>query len=241
MPESIQTRIYHPHAGIPELLADDAETMGVVRALRLQPGAHFGCFNGDGMECVYAIQSIEKRQLTAGLVSQTPNPRDPQQDLTILLASTKGKTKDTMVKELTALGATKIVLYHAERSVSLPDEKQTERLRKIAVESCRQCERSTIPRVEIIPRELHQLPTNTFTSPLICFYEKAQPEAMPRWDSSASKATLVFGPEGGFTEKEIAFLNRKDAQFCSLGRRILRAELAVSVGTVLVQYQRGGM
>ena len=238
MQTTIKTRIYHPNAGLPELIADDPDTLGVAKTLRLHPNDQIACFNGDGMENIYSILSVEKRLLTAKRISQQPNPRDPKLDLTILLASTKGKTKDQMVKELTALGATRVLLYHAQRSVSLPEEKQTERLQKIAIESCRQCERSTIPKVDIIPKELHQLDSEIFGNTPICFYEKTSPEDLPQLSPSDQSVTLIYGPEGGFTDQEFKLLKTKNTQFCSLGRRILRAELAVSVGTSIVQYQR---
>lgn len=238
MSESVRTRIYHPNAGLPELIADDPDTLGVAKTMRLKQGDLFGCFNGDGKEYLYKIESIEKRLLTSTLRSSEENPRDPKQELTILLASTKGKTKDQMVKELTALGATNIMIYHAVRSVSIPDESKTEHLQKVATEACRQCERSTIPTVTIASCFLHQLDENLFDNQLICFYEKANSGELPQVNENKSALTLVFGPEGGFTNEEIEFLQNHNANLCSLGRRILRAELAVSVGATLVQFQR---
>jgi 16S rRNA (uracil1498-N3)-methyltransferase len=238
MSETIRTRLYHPNAGLPELIADDPDTLGVAKSMRLQPGDWFGCFNGDGKENTYTVTSTEKRMLTATLQSSEENPRDPKHELTVLLASTKGKTKDQMVKELTALGATSIIIYHAVRSVSLPETNKTEHLQKVAVEACRQCERSTIPTVEIAPHFLHQLDKDVFQNQLICFYERSNQDDLPAIENQESPITLVFGPEGGFTDEEIALLQKHDAKLCSLGRRILRAELAVSVGATLVQYQR---
>lgn len=239
MSANIRTRIYHPNAGLSEWMADDPDTLGVARTLRLQQGDLFACFNGDGYENVYSVQSVDKRLLTATLLHREINPRDPQQELTVLLASTKGKTKDLMVKELTALGTTRIVFYHAVRSVSLPDEKKTDQWLKAAVEACRQCERSTIPNVDLSPHPLHHLDAEIFHSQLICFYEKSKPENTPVIYDKNLPITLVFGPEGGFVDDEIDFLKQHNAQLCSLGRRILRAELAVSVGVAIVQFQRG--
>lgn len=239
MSDKVRTRIYHPNAGLQELLADDPDSLGVARAMRLQAGEWFACFNGDRYENRYRIQTVEKRFFSASLLTRELNPRDPQLELTVLLASTKGKTKDMMVKELTALGATQIVFYHAIRSVSLPDEKASEHLFKTAIEACRQCERSTIPAVEVLPYPLHQLNRKLFQHQTICFYEKSDPSALPVITKSKEPLTLVFGPEGGFADEEIDFLKAHDAQLCSLGRRILRAELAVSAGTVMAQFQRG--
>lgn len=238
MSESVRTRMYHPNAGLPELIADDPDMLGVAKTMRLKPGDLFGCFNGDGKENLYKVETIEKRLITSTLLSSEENPRDPKHELTVLLASTKGKTKDQMVKELTALGATHIIIYHAVRSVSIPDESKREHLQKVATEACRQCERSTIPTVTIATCLLHQLDEKLFNHQLICFYEKSNPNDLSTVKDNESPITLVFGPEGGFTNEEIAFLQSHNANLCSLGRRILRAELAVSVGATLVQFQR---
>ncbi|MGI6455788.1 MAG: RsmE family RNA methyltransferase [bacterium] len=233
------TRLYHPEAGNPFIHASDEDTLAVQRVLRLRTGERVICFSGDGMEYFYLIEAVESRALCLSLLESQPNARDPRRQLTVCIASTKGRTKDRMVKDLTPLGVSRIVFYEAERSVAKPEPKQQERLWKIAVEACRQCGRSTVPQVDSIPAGLPELWAQEQFNPkqVILFWERAavEPFSLPFPEGAQ---TLLFGPEGGFSEAEIAFLQGQSLQTASLGRRILRSELAVVVGVTLVQAQR---
>ena len=48
---------------------------------------------------------------------------------------------------------------------------------------------------------------------------------------------LLIGPEGGFSEQEIAMSERAGAQSCTLGKRILRSETAGAAALAMIQYE----
>jgi 16S rRNA (uracil1498-N3)-methyltransferase len=50
---------------------------------------------------------------------------------------------------------------------------------------------------------------------------------------------LLVGPEGGFTDEEIAACLERGARLATLGPRILRFETAAIVGCALVQHLAG--
>ena len=51
------------------------------------------------------------------------------------------------------------------------------------------------------------------------------------------KVLLVFGPEGGLSEKEIAKLSEAGFVLCALGPRILRTETAPLYALSAISYQ----
>jgi 16S rRNA (uracil1498-N3)-methyltransferase len=52
---------------------------------------------------------------------------------------------------------------------------------------------------------------------------------------------LLIGPEGGFTQDEVALAEEKSFLVISLGKRILRAETAAISAVTLVQFLLGDM
>ncbi len=237
----VRTRIYCQESGSPQLVLDDEDSLAIKRSLRLHEGERISGFNGDGNEYIYSITKAPKNALHLTLLDSFPNPADQLPETTVYIAFTKGKTKDRMVKELPPLGATRIVFYSAYRSISQPDEKQLARLQKIAIESCRQCGRSTIPAVEIRQQNLIDIfkDQNHSYHDLILFWEEAGSDQAISIPDFQKPISLFFGPEGGFTQEEIEVGKEKGIHICTLGWRILRSELAVIVGVSLVQGRRG--
>lgn len=235
----VRTRLFLPGAGAEFIDAGGRESMAVRRVLRLAEGDAVGAFNGDGMEYVYRVENGHFGAFPLRLEHSFKNPRDPRAPLTVLLAATKGKTKERMVKDLTALGAARIGFYEARRSVSRPERNLEDRLGKIAVEACRQCGRSTIPSVEVTGASLGGLPDDWFGTQTIVFWEN---ETSPPPDRlTLESLTLIFGPEGGFADEETAWARERNFGFCGLGPRILRSELAAATGAALAQSRRGEM
>jgi 16S rRNA (uracil1498-N3)-methyltransferase len=52
---------------------------------------------------------------------------------------------------------------------------------------------------------------------------------------------LLIGPEGGFTDEEVALAREKGAIPVGLGPRILRTETAAVVASALILYELGEM
>jgi hypothetical protein len=65
--------------------------------------------------------------------------------------------------------------------------------------------------------------------------------ASPRTGSRPTRVLLLVGPEGGFTDDEVARAESAGVRLASLGPRILRAESAGLVAVVLAQYLFGDL
>ena len=241
MQEIIQTRLFASEAGLPQLTLLDEDSLGVRRTLRLQSGDRIACFNGDGMEYVYEMNESSRNSLRLSLIHTQTNPRDPIPKTCLWIAATKGKTKDRMVRDLTPLGVTRIAFYRADRSVCLPQPDAQPRLQKIAIEACRQCGRSTIPSISVLDINLPMLFASEKISPsqTILFWEQCNSSFPVTLPAVQDEIALIFGPEGGFSEKETQWFQSIPLPIATLGKRILRAELAVVVGTTLFQSARG--
>ncbi len=115
-----------------------------------------------------------------------------------------------------------IYLYHSHRS--LKQNINFERLQKILIRSCEQSENVFLPKLKMIANseDLHRLlAANT---PLVLEAE-ASKETKLSQNKIQNQAVLV-GPEGGFSDFEIAEFKEVNLQFYSLGDIVYPSWLA---------------
>lgn len=70
---------------------------------------------------------------------------------------------------------------------------------------------------------------------LVCYEGEAAVEIEDAEIDSAEKIYVVIGPEGGFSDREVALLYDAKAQFITMGERILRTETAGIVASYVIK------
>lgn len=186
----------------------DADAHHLFRVLRVADGDLVSVTDGRGgwRSCRAAGGALE----VDSDVAVEPPPEAP---VTIGFAIPKLDRPEWIVQKLTELGVHRIVLLHAERSVVRWDEhraaKHVAKLRRVAAEAVRQCRRVTLPVVE------GPLPALSFLPGAVV----AEPGGRP---DDARDRVVAIGPEGGWTEPELAAA----ADRVSLGPTVLRVETA---------------
>jgi 16S rRNA (uracil1498-N3)-methyltransferase len=120
-----------------------------------------------------------------------------------------------------------VVAARTDRRLADAASKRVDRWRRIAKQAAEQSRRASPPEVSN-PTKLKDLvaATNNGTRILVSEveHETALTDAI---SSSVTLLTLAFGPEGGWTEQELAVLGEAGWISASLGPTILRAETAV--------------
>ncbi len=215
-----------PHAFVdnvdaPELSEGDRHHLANV--LRLRPGDALTVSDGSGAwrPCVFAGR-IEP----CGDPTHVP---EVAREVAVGFAPIKGGRPEVVVQKLTELGVDRIVLLNAERSVVRwdPDkeQRQMERLGRVAREASMQSRRVRLPMLEgVEPVEsVVSLPGVAMT----------EPGGAPL-DEACSM--LLVGPEGGWTPHELGV-----RQGVGLGPTILRAETAAIAAGVLLTALREKM
>lgn len=155
-----------------------------------------------------------------------PERGEPARRVTLLLGVGELARVEWAVEKGTECGAARFVLVAAARSQRAHVAAATariERLRRIAVEAVKQCDRSVVPPVHA-PQALSDA-LGVVPGPLLV----ARPGA-PRIDAGtppARRIAVAIGPEGGFDGPEEELLERAGAVPFGLGSRILRLETAV--------------
>jgi 16S rRNA (uracil1498-N3)-methyltransferase len=162
--------------------------------------------------------------------------------VTIIVAPPKGNLMDDVIRKLSELGAERLIPAICERSVALPKEAKMERWQRIARESRRQCGRELPLRIDE-PMSLESALQEGGKSDLKFIlhpFAKAFPLAPEAGEKTGSICAAV-GPEGGFTEAELASARSLGFEPAGFGSSIMRIETAALAAAVLCAAILGGL
>jgi 16S rRNA (uracil1498-N3)-methyltransferase len=190
-----------------------------LRVLRAKPGDAVTVFDGAGLEAQGVILEVSD-SITLQLESPRAVNLEPPQPITLAIALLKADKLGDVVRAATELGVSEFQLLLTQRAEAKDiGAQKLERLRRIALEAAKQCQRNIIPEV-LEPIAMAQIKGfGLIAHP----HSTVLPREAARWDAPI---TLVSGPEGGFSSTEVALLEAKGFARVTLGKRILRAETA---------------
>ncbi|KKO49379.1 16S rRNA methyltransferase [Arsukibacterium sp. MJ3] len=237
-------RIYTPHAlATGQQLPLDSEAANHVgRVLRMQAGQLLQLFNGDGHNYPAIITEVGKKQVMVSVTHTEENPVESPLHIHLGQAISRGDRMDFAIQKAVELGVSAITPLFTERcGVKLDGErllKRNEQWQKIAISACEQSGRSVIPPVYpamSLEQWLAQ-PTNSLQLTL-----DPRASATIKTLNANQHIRLVIGPEGGFTDHEVAATNRAGFTGIQLGPRVLRTETAALTAISALQLQFGDL
>ena len=216
----------------------DDEAQHIVRVLRLAAGAAVRVFDGHGHEFDAVIEVAGKPGVTVRVGAPRAAAPEARLALTLAPAVLKGDKMDDVVRDAVMMGVAAIQPIVTERTeVSLAVLERggrQARWQRIAVSSAKQCGRAVVPVVAApiaFEALLEAVKALTMPGPALLLAEPAAAREAVSLTELASvaprEATLVVGPEGGWTPAEI---DRADVcRLVTLGGRTLRADAAPMV------------
>ena len=182
--------------------------------MRVMRRYNFLAFGG-GAEYNATITSDGK---TIIIGDKTPHI-DPSNEITLLFSPIK--RIDDLLNMATQMGVAAFQPVITERTVA--NHVNWTRMQKIITESAEQSNRNSVP--TILPVKKF---SDTDLSNVVFADERAAYGANLPITAHGAKRVLV-GPEGGFSDSEFAALDSAGAVGISLGKTILRAELAAAI------------
>ena len=190
--------------------------------MRLKPGDEALLFDGASGEWLARVADVGKKRMTLSVERKT-REQEPVPDCWLAFAPVKRTQTDWLVEKATELGIARLLPVTTRRTIV--ERVKLERLEAIAIEAAEQCNRTSLPEIGE-PRSLDNFLKGRDPERTLYFADEGGGEAA----ASAFKpgpATILTGPEGGFTEEErTAIRAAPNAIAVSLGPRILRAETA---------------
>lgn len=194
--------------------------------LKLRVGETIVLTNETQIEAMCTITSLSKIQALLEVEELCQNEMNPLKNVTLYLAVLKKENFELALQKASEMGITKIVPLITERTVKTG--LNMDRLVKISREAAELSGRSSFTKIsDILSFEdallsdsnqikiLFDITGEAFTSP------------------DASDISIYIGPEGGFTDTEIALAKQKNCAIASLSALTLRGETAAIIASYL--------
>jgi 16S rRNA (uracil1498-N3)-methyltransferase len=187
-------------------------------------------FDGRGLEFRARVSATARDAVSVALLERVAGARAPSVALTLVQAVLKHDSMDDVIRDCTMVGVTTVQPVVSARTTVkgalLP--KAGERWRRIALASAKQCGRSVLPAIrDVVPfaewvsRE-RQEPAFLLVEPAAAVPGTLTIRRLAHRPPPA-EATLVVGPEGGWTDEERDLAIGTGCVALSLGRLTLRA------------------
>ncbi len=203
----------------------------ITAVLRMKVGDHISLMTGDGTEIEGRITEMTRSAIMGVIAgSKVPSPLLPQ--ITICAAMTKRDTFEWMLQKCTEVGAYAFIPLVTDRVIKKPKD-SPQRWRDILKEASEQSGRVTMPQLNE-PMTFGQALGHTEGLTRIFMHESGGKQ-LPKLHKT-SRVALFVGPEGGFSDQEIALARTAQAHILTLGDLIFRAETAAIVGTTLLRF-----
>jgi 16S rRNA (uracil1498-N3)-methyltransferase len=216
------------------VLIQGAEAHHLAVVCRLRPGDAVCLFNGDGHQYPARIEEINRREVALNVFSVESPSRELPFRLDMAAPLPRGDRAQFLLEKLTELGVTSFTPLRTARSVVHPRESKLDKLQRYVIEASKQCGRNVLLEV----RPMIEWPAFCVATELPARRILAHPggEDTPSLADNAPGCDTVaaVGPEGGFTEDEVALACAAGWRLLDLGPRILRIETAAIALAVLL-------
>lgn len=162
-------------------------------------------------------------------------------NVTLCAALIKSDKFEWMLQKACELGVSRIVPFTCQNSIISLDSKRMEkkltRWTSILEAAAKQCNRHDYVELEPVQR-VDTLPEFKSRCNLIAYEKEDSTKHLANFlQNFPESVTVVIGPEGGFTPREVEFLENNGFAPCSLGNQILRAETAACYVLSAIEYQ----
>lgn len=223
------------------------ENAAHAKVLRLKCGEQVTVCDGSGEDVTCVVSDVSLGQISLVVQSRAPSRAEPPVFCTVYMAYAKADKLEHVIQKATELGACEIVAFPSSRCVSRPDEKslakKLERWQKIAGSAAEQSGRGRIPAVLTVNSYREAVERAADCELPLFPYENERTTSLRAAIGPAEfrTASIMTGPEGGFSEEEVRLAEAAGMKICSLGPRILRCETAPLCALSAVLYAAGAL
>ncbi|MCK5815348.1 MAG: 16S rRNA (uracil(1498)-N(3))-methyltransferase [Flavobacteriaceae bacterium] len=221
---------YSPHINLStnQFTFDKIESRHIVKVLRKTEGDILHITNGKGILFQVQIEIASDKKCLVNIISKKEKTKPWSYYLHVAIAPTKNNDRlEWFLEKATELGIdeiTPIICDHSERKII-----KKERLEKVVVSSMKQSLKHHLPKLnDAIP--FSKFIQNEHEGDLfIAHCEEFKKESLKSQLYVNQKLTILIGPEGDFSTKEIALALNQKYKAVSLGESRLRTETAALV------------
>jgi 16S rRNA (uracil1498-N3)-methyltransferase len=227
---------------------DAEETRHLSHVLRLGIGEEVTVFDGAGREFRARVERVSRDGADLALIEPTDAAPEPAVRVTLVQAALKGEKMDDVVRDATMMGVAGIEpLITAHTVAHLKPGSAPERWRRIAVSSAKQCRRAVVPAIGPGVTFDNWLARDAAMLKVLLVEPAAGLADLEPTDHAGLKgprpqtASLLVGPEGGWSPDEVGRAIDSGYRPLTLGRRTLRADAVPIVALSVLQYLWGDL
>lgn len=206
----------------------------IKNVLRMKPGTQVRISNMEDKDYICEIIELNDDEVVAKIVDVDEEGTELPSKVYLFQGLPKADKMETVIQKNVELGVYSIVPVSMKRCVVKLDAKKAkskkERWQKIAESAAKQSKRMIIPTVEDVHSFKEAVEFAKTLDVILLPYENASGMEATKEIISQIKpgqsVGIFIGPEGGFEEEEVTFLENAGAKVISLGKRILRTETA---------------
>jgi len=215
----------------------------LLRVRRVKPGDMLQFRDGRGRSYEVKVSSVGDSTIQCTVLSRS-EPVENSINLRLAVALLKGKKFDLVIQKAVETGVSEIIPVTTERTIpefGEKSQKKTERWQRIALEASKQSLRQSMPVIrDVVP----------YGELVKCGYEgckilaHADPESnnlrsFLKETQPPSEVTIIIGPEGGFSGKEVEIARGFNWNVLHTGISQFRSETAAIVIPAIILYEWG--
>ena len=207
------------------LEGDEARHLSRVR--RVPVGAEVEVFDGRGLAVLARVEQVGRDRVELRAAGRLPAAApSTAARLTLATAIPKGDRFDWLVEKAPELGVERVVPLATERSTVDPRSAKLDRLRRAVVEASKQCRRDVLMALD------DPIGFDRFVAAVAPNARRwiAHPGGAADWAGvpldAGAEVVAAIGPEGGFTDREVALAEGSGWEPIALTSTILRIETA---------------
>jgi 16S rRNA (uracil1498-N3)-methyltransferase len=213
---------YQPNINNTKALSEE-EARHCIKVVRKKQGDIINVIDGNGSFYECRVTEITKKECHFEVVSEKREMGFPFH-LHIAIAPTKNMDRlEWFVEKCTEIGISEISFLLCERSER--KHIKLERLRKIAVSAAKQSIKATVPQLNDLTKYTDFIKQDLDGTKLIAHLVDEERNYISK-DTVSDKYTILIGPEGDFSPKEVKEALSSHFQAISLGPNRLRTETA---------------
>lgn len=220
-----------------------------LRVMRIVPGDFINIANGSGDFYKAQIIEITRAHAILKIIEEKRSQKRPKLKITLGQAVPRYSKIEFILQKATELGVDRIYPLQTERSFLRKDkslsQNRWQRWERIITEAAKQSGRTDLPSL-IFPQAMDSfLKEGVEASLKICLWEGSDPKkslkGLLRGLERPDSISILIGPEGSFSHKEIVNIREAGYHLLFCGPRIMRVETAALACIAICQYEWGGL
>ncbi|MEL7499355.1 MAG: RsmE family RNA methyltransferase [Planctomycetota bacterium] len=204
-----------------------------ISVMRFRVGDQLVLFDGKGLEAKCELVSTEKKSIRCRPVDFIVREPALPGTITLAVALPKNERQKFLIEKLVETGVHQLIPLTSQRGVAAINDKVRQRLHRQIIEATKQCERAWL--MEVGPSQTLDELASQASSSRKYIADPYQGESLCMAEITSEKPVVVaVGPEGGFTDEELALAIELGFQPVRMGPTVLRVETAAIAAAILL-------